>query len=102
MTRKLVHIETKEQADAEGKTMQHAVGYWFPHLLGRGILVYSLRDENDQPVLTMSVEKKDDVWVCAHVVGRNNRQPTAEELEEVAELLAEKKCVLAYNPHTIC
>lgn len=105
----LVLIGTQADANLEAQKMQHGIGHLFRMLCNEGALVYSLRNEKGEPLLTLSVRRDPSrseghfgAWYCDHVVGLANRRPTPDELVDLDTLLAmtDAGIELRYDPHT--
>jgi hypothetical protein len=94
---KLVLLETKADYQAEGTALEHAVGHYHEYFQQKEVTVYSLR-KGDERILTLSVQPE---RYTDHIVGLANRQPTLEEFEILAPLLAELNIENRYDPNTL-
>jgi len=93
----LVKLETKEQYDEEGHMLRNALSAYFSLFAKQGVTVYSVRQQN-VPLLALSVRPEGYV---AHIVGKNNRPPTDDELVRVTQLLADMGIETRYDPKTM-
>lgn len=68
-------------------------------LRAQGLAVFSMRTVGERKsVLSMSIN---EAGICAHVVGKHNAAPSADQLDTLHQLLALIGAELQYNPFSL-
>jgi hypothetical protein len=88
---KMVRVESSNDLDVEGHLMHHCVGSYASRVRGGNSIIYSLRDQNNHPKVTIEVNRD---GVVQQVQGPSNSEVEDENLiEKIKEFFEDEESI---------
>ena len=88
---KMVRVESSNDLDVEGHLMHHCVGSYASQVRGGNSIIYSLRDQNNHPKVTIEVNRD---GVVQQVQGPSNSEVEDEDLiEKIKEFFEDEESI---------
>lgn len=88
---KMVRVESSNDLDVEGHLMHHCVGSYASQVRGGNSIIYSLRDQNNHPKVTIEVNRD---GVVKQVQGPSNSEVEDEDLiEKIKEFFEDEESI---------
>lgn len=82
-----VEVKSKASLEREGAVMRHCVGSYAPQVEQGKCRIFSLRDANNKPKLTVEVARQESLQELLQIRGSSNRPPEPEEGPALRELI---------------
>jgi hypothetical protein len=91
-----VKLTSKQALDREGKLMRHCVGSYYDKIISNRSIIYSLRDNKNEPHCTIEVNDLNRIYVLNQIKGKANGEVDEKYLKYVKDFVLDN----IDNPHS--